>query len=243
MRKLVLKHEHTDVWKHLATEEYLLNALLPDSCILYLWRTADAVVIGKNQNPWLECRFADLDLAGGKLARRLSGGGAVYHDFGNLNFSFILWQDAYDKEALSQIVVDAVRTFGIDASIGDRHVLQADNRKFSGNAFCLRRKKVIHHGTILVDADLERLHEFLRPTCSGIESRGIRSVPSPVVNLSELQPSLTIGAVADAVADQFSEDLCSRFQVSAQQGLQTWSAQIRELRRQRYDDPAWHYRH
>ncbi len=203
MQRRIMQSSGTDVYQHLAVEEFLLNTLEPDTCILYLWQSDHAVVIGKNQNPWLECSLPAVDRRQVRLARRLSGGGAVYQDRGNLNFTFVLWQEDYDKQALSGIVVDAVRSLGIEAAIGDRHVLQADGRKFSGNAFAIRRKKVIHHGTLLIDADLAALQEVLRPTCAGIETKGIRSVPAPVVNLKELQEDLAVADVVGAVVRAF----------------------------------------
>ncbi len=206
MHKVVHRFVETDIYQHLAAEEMLMNELAPDTCILLLWRSADCVVIGKNQNPWLEVSLSDLQRDGTRLARRLSGGGAVFHDLGNLNFSFILWQDAYDRDALAETVVAAVRSLGIDANVGERHILESKGRKFSGNAFCIRRKKVIHHGTLLVDADLERLSRYLKPTCKGIECRGIRSVPSPVVNLKERRADLTVAMIGDAVTQAFEPD-------------------------------------
>ncbi len=204
MQKRVLIPQHTDIWRHLAAEEHLMGGLAPDECILYLWRSAEAVVIGKNQNPWLECRFAELEAAGGRLARRLSGGGAVFHDLGNLNFSFILNQANYDKEALARLVLKAVRNLGIDAAMGARHILTAGNRKFSGNASCLKRGKVIYHGTVLVNTDLTKLQYYLQPACAGIETRGIRSVPASVINLAELKPDLELSELVEAIRREFA---------------------------------------
>ena len=204
MSRRVIQPEHTDVWRHLATEEYLLETLPPATSVLYLWRSAPCVVLGKHQNPWLECRVTDLTATGVVLARRLSGGGAVYHDLGNLNFSFIGWAATYDKQACSALVVAALRRIGVDASVGPRHILTtADGRKFSGSAYCYRHQKVLHHGTLLVDTDLRRLEACLRPACAGLECRGIRSIPTAVVNLREVAPGLTVAAVAAALAAEF----------------------------------------
>ena len=96
MNSAILVTNSLDPWWNLAVEEHLLEQIQPDECILYLWQNQNTVVIGKNQNPWKECRIDLLEKEGGKLARRISGGGAVFHDLGNLNFSFLVDREKYD---------------------------------------------------------------------------------------------------------------------------------------------------
>lgn len=192
-----------DVRRNLAIEECLLTKANDDDLLLFLWRSTPCVVIGKNQNPWLECRLDLLNKEGAHLARRLSGGGAVYHDPGNLNYSFFVARDRYDRTQLADVILRGLESLGIPASIGERDIIEVDGRKVSGSAFCYRRTRVLHHGTLLVEADLLALDRYLKPTCPGLESRGIASVPSPVTNLACHVPGLDTEQVANAIARAF----------------------------------------
>lgn len=194
-----------DPWWNLAIEEYLLDNIKKDQCILYLWQNQNTVVIGRNQNPWKECRTELLENEGGKLARRLSGGGAVFHDTGNLNFTFVMGREAYDLDRQLSVILGAVNRLGIAAVKSGRNDLAADERKFSGNAFCFRRNGAYHHGTILVSADMDKLTRYLQVSPEKIRSKGVESVRSRVVNLSEFKPGLTIEETAHAVEEVFSE--------------------------------------
>ena len=125
----------SDPHENLAVEKVLMDAMQPGEAMLYLWQNLNTVVIGKNQNAWLECRTSLLEEEGGKLARRLSGGGAVFHDLGNLNFTFLMCAEDYDLDKQVAVIQKACAFAGIHAEKSGRNDLLADGRKFSGNAF------------------------------------------------------------------------------------------------------------
>lgn len=205
MNTRIVLTDNLDPWRNLAMEEYLLDHTKPNECILYLWQNQNTVVIGKNQNAWKECRTELLDQEGGKLARRSSGGGAVFHDTGNLNFSFLVDRQFYDIHRQLEIILKAVGKLGINAIFSGRNDLTVDNRKFSGNAFCYRKKSALHHGTILISADMEKMTRYLQVPEDKIKSKGIESVRSRVVNLSEYNAQLDIPTITDALIDSFQE--------------------------------------
>ncbi len=180
-----------DPYWNLAAEKCLLDRVRPGECILYLWQNQNTVVIGKNQNAWTECRTSLLENEGGHLARRLSGGGAVFHDLGNLNFTFLVCHEDYDVDRQLSVIQEAVRLAGIQTERSGRNDVLADGKKFSGNAFYHQAGHAYHHGTLMVDVDKNKLQRYLSPSKAKLESKGVASVRSRVVNLRELSPALT----------------------------------------------------
>lgn len=195
-----------DPYKNLALEAWLFENGREDVW-LYLWQNQHTVVIGRNQNAWKECRLSALEADGGKLARRGSGGGAVYHDLGNLNFTFILPRDAYDLHRQLGVILEAVQRLGIPARFTGRNdLVTEDGAKFSGNAFQFSAQTALHHGTILVSADMGALSKYLAPSKAKLAAKGVDSVRSRVCNLNTLRPGLTIDQVAQAVAAAFAAE-------------------------------------
>lgn len=181
-----------DPHNNLALEKHLMDITKPGTCLLYLWQNQNTVVIGRNQNPWLECRTGLLKQEGGTLARRLSGGGAVFHDLGNLNFTFIMCKEDYDLDKQLSVIETACSYAGISVERSGRNDILAEGRKFSGNAFYQNQTHAYHHGTLMVDVDRKKLGRYLSPPKAKLEAKGIASVRSRVVNLNELAPDLTI---------------------------------------------------
>ena len=177
---------NTHPHRNLALEEALMRDLQPHEAILFLWQNRHTVVIGAGQNAWRECRVKLLSDEGGTLARRSSGGGAVYHDLGNLNFSLIVPPEEYDVARQSEVVLHAVQSLGIVAERTGRNDLTAGGRKFSGNAFRLMKNVCLHHGTLLLDSDMEKVARYLIVDPDKLKSKGVKSVPARVINLKEL---------------------------------------------------------
>lgn len=195
----------TDPYVNLAIEKCLLDTVDDTTCILYLWQNTHTVVIGRNQNPWAECRLALLQQDGGVVARRLSGGGAVYHDLGNLNFTFLCAESNMDIARNMQIIQKACALAGITAEISGRNDITANGKKFSGNAFYYAKGKSYHHGTLLINADKEKVSQYLTPPKAKLQSKGVKSVGARVINLSELSPALTCKGMQDNLLQAFSE--------------------------------------
>jgi lipoate-protein ligase A len=206
MSKLrVLYSETHDPWFNLATEDWILKEMSTDSQVLFLWRNADTVVIGRYQNPWTECNLEAMEHDGVKLARRQSGGGAVFHDLGNTNFTLLSPKDAYSKERNFSIIINALRKLGITAEASGRNDILVDGRKVSGSAFKLSIDRAFHHGTLLINTDLTRLSRYLTPHPKKLSTKGIQSVKSRVANLSEFNPGIDHEKICQAVSESFFE--------------------------------------
>ena len=186
-------------------EAFLLEWVPENTCILYLWQNHRTVVVGKNQNCWAECNVSSLEEDGGYLVRRMSGGGSVYHDKQNLNFTFLVREEDYDVARQLEVILRAVRSFGLDARKSGRNDITIDDRKFSGNAFYKSGGKCYHHGTLLVDVDKQAMSRYLTVSSDKLQSKGVSSVKARVVNLKELCPDMTISALCDALTDAFGE--------------------------------------
>ncbi len=195
----------TNPHRNLAVEQYLLETVPEHTCTLYLWQNRRTVVIGRNQNAWKECRTTQLEADGGFLARRLSGGGAVFHDLGNLNFTFLVRKADYDLDRQLSVIAEAGRALGIRVERSGRNDLLADGKKFSGNAFYEHNGRSYHHGTIMVNVDGASLSRYLSPSKAKLEAKGVASVRSRVVNLKELRPDLTIAEMAAQMEAAFAK--------------------------------------
>lgn len=203
MKILVL--ETTDARINLATEEYLLK--YTDDEYFMLWRNKKSVIIGKNQNAYAEIDREFAVREGISVVRRITGGGAVFHDLGNVNFTFILRGEEHfsDYSYFTEPVIEYLKTLGVTATLSGRNDMLIQGKKFSGNAECIYKNRILHHGTIMLGADVSEMTGVLNPDPLKIQSKGIKSVKSRVTNINEhlknpLTPEEFINGLKMAVA-------------------------------------------
>lgn len=187
----ILISDQYDPFLNRAVEQYLTEHQEEGILTMYLWKNQRTVVIGYNQNPYAECNVQLLLDEGGHLMRRGTGGGAVYHDLGNINFSFIADRKLYDVQRQLSVIQEALKTYGLEAEISGRNDLLCQGRKFSGNAFARGSVNNLHHGTLLIKTDGAMMQRYLIVDKAKLLKNGVQSVASRVVNLSELVPELT----------------------------------------------------
>lgn len=207
MRNYFLESKEYNPWKNLAIEKHLAEHIQPGDLLFYLWQNEKTVVIGRNQNALRECKAGLLEAEGGYLARRTTGGGAVYQDRGNLCFTFLASPERYDLERQMKVVQKACRKFGIETELSGRNdIITKDGYKFSGNAFSVNSKCKIQHGTLMIDVDKEKLGRYLTPSKEKMKAKGVKSVQSRVCNLKELNPDVTVEAMKQALVEAFAEE-------------------------------------
>ena len=193
-------------WHNLAVEKYLSTQIKKGDVIFYLWQNERTVVIGRNQNAIRECRAQLLEEEGGYLARRATGGGAVYHDLGNLCFPFLASPEAYNLEKQLKVIQKACLKFGVETHFSGRNdIITKDGFKFSGNAFSNTSQCSIQHGTLMIDVDVSQLGRYLTPSKDKMKAKGVKSVQSRVCNLKDLNPEVTTDAMRRALMESFEE--------------------------------------
>ena len=210
MKLKIYRTDCTNPYINLATEEYLtMHASEGEMCV-FLWQNAHTIVIGRNQNPWRECNVEKIKEDNVYLSRRMSGGGAVYHDMGNLNFTFIARDDLYDIGKQTDTILLACRILGINAVKTGRNDLVVNDQKFSGHAYFSSNGYNYHHGTIMMDVDFNDMPKYLRPSAAKLKSKGVESVRSRVTNLKEYLPKMSrkklITTMQDALIEAFQRN-------------------------------------
>ena len=196
-----------DPWFNLAVEETIFRQMPTTQRVLFLWRNADTVVIGRAQNPWKECNTARMEQDNVRLARRSSGGGAVFHDLGNTCFTFMAGKPEYNKSVSTALVLSALHDLGIHAVASGRNDLEVETaegmRKISGSAYKETPDRGFHHGTLLLNADLTRLANYLNPDPKKLQAKGITSVRARVANLNDISSGVTHQQICDSIISAF----------------------------------------
>lgn len=190
---LLINNTSTNAYFNLAMEEYFLKNTTED--IFMLWRNESSIIVGKNQNTLSEINYEYVKENNIKVVRRQSGGGAVFHDLGNINFTFISCNDNSfsDFKRFTMPIIEALENLNIHAEFSGRNDLLIDNQKFSGNAQYNYKNKVMHHGTLLFSSQINDLSSALKVKPSKFEGKGVKSVKSRVTNISNhLKESMTV---------------------------------------------------
>lgn len=189
----IILNEHTDPYFNLASEEYLIDHT--EGEVMMLWRNAPSVIIGKNQNAYAEINEPFVRSKGIKVVRRLTGGGAVFHDLGNVNYTCIVPRESgqtLDFARFAMPVIGALRALGVPAEFSGRNDITIEGKKVSGNAQCVRGGKMMHHGTLLFRSDMTDLAGALNVDPEKIQAKGIKSVRARVGNIGDYLPDYDV---------------------------------------------------
>jgi lipoate-protein ligase A len=232
----------TDPRVNLAIEEFALKHLDINETYLLFYINEPSIIIGKNQNTIEEINSEYVREEGIHVVRRLSGGGAVYHDLGNLNFSFITKDDGnsfHDFKKFTDPVVKALKKLGVNAELSGRNDILVDGRKISGNAQFSTKGRMFSHGTLLFDSEIESVVSALKVRMDKIESKGIKSIRSRVTNISEHLPEKTTmeefkQTLLTYLFEEF--DAVPKYELTAKD----WEV-IRKISRERYANWDWNY--
>lgn len=233
-------HSHDPRW-NLALEQYIFDHADRSHGYLMLWQNENTIVVGKYQNTVGEINNEYVRDKGITVVRRLSGGGAVYHDLGNLNFTFIV--DANDAERINfrmfcEPVMRALATFGVTAELSGRNDITVDGKKISGNAQYLREGRVMHHGTILFDSDPTVIGGALKVDREKLASKGVKSVVSRVTNLRGYLPEgVTLADFKARLVEELAKTEPMEQMTLSEEDL----ARIDQIKRERYDTWEWNY--
>ena len=206
-----LKNDSTDPYFNIALEEYFLKNLEFEDTIFSLWQNKPSIIIGKHQNPYIEVNHKFVLEHNITIARRITGGGAVYHDLGNLNFTFVTKVDHFDSIDIASYImpiVEALNRIGLDARLSDRNSITIDGKKISGTAEAFANKKLLCHGTLLFNSNLNILKEALKPPNITVETKSVKSIPSVVANIKDfLEHKYDISIFKNELINQIFSDI------------------------------------
>jgi len=236
-RIYVLKAESYFPYHNQAVEEYLYETVPDDAVILYLWQNINTVFIGRNQNAFNECRIELLEKENGFLARRISGGGAVYHDLGNLNFTFVCSRENYDLKKQNEVILLALQELDLDVEINGRNDMEIRGRKFSGHAYC-KGKNALHHGTLMLEVNEEKMQRYLNVSMLKLNAKEVSSVRSRVINLRDLDDEITVKIVKRSLIDSFAKIYGIEPKPLYEEDLDYDAIHAKE---EAFSDPEWKY--
>lgn len=235
----VVELKTTDPHINLAAEEYFLKH--KDGSYFILWRNASSVIVGRNQNTYAEIDIPYAEKENIPVVRRLTGGGAVFHDLGNLNYTFIEENASHkfgDYATFSAPIIKALKSLGIDATLSGRNDICIGDKKISGNAQTMHKGRMLHHGTLLFSSDVTTLTNVLKVNPLKVQSKGIKSVKSRVTNISEhLERDMSVTEFKDILIDfALKDEENSLYEITPFD-----EKEIRRLYDEKYSAREWNY--
>ena len=214
-----LRSASINPYYNLALEDHLFHHLPNNSMIIMLSRFQNTVTVGSRQNVYKECRLDNMEIDHCYLARRSSGSGAVFHDLGNLNFSFIMYMDSFDIQKQTQCIAYALRKLGIPAYISGRNDIEVDGCKVSGSAYLTEREHCLHHGTVMVNVNKKLMERYLSVSDRKIKAHGVDSVRSRTANLIDYLPDVTMEKLEKAILQTVSNNYGPLYEMSVPSGF------------------------
>ena len=237
-----LKNNHTDPYFNMAFDEYCLEKLSIDEPVFYLWQNCPSVIMGANQEVHTEVNLDYLKENNISLVRRVTGGGAVYHDFGNLNYTIVGCSDDLERDypEYTRYMLQALQILGVPATLSGRNDILVEGRKVSGFAKRVCKNRLMIHGTLMFDVDIDKLTQALCPPAAKLQSKGIASVRSRVANLHEYLPELPdISAFKEHLESILSNNYTDQEWTLSSEDIQN----IEQLAHDKFERWEWIYGH
>lgn len=235
-----LRNLSTDVYYNMAFDEYALEQLTLDEPLFYLWQNRPAVIIGLNQNAYAEVDIDYLNQHDITLARRITGGGAVYHDLGNLNYTIVGRSSDFERDypEYARHILQALQTLGVQAELSGRNDILVDGRKVSGYAKRVYKDRLMVHGTLMFDVNIERLTRALTPPTDKLSTKGIASVKSRVANLKDYLPNITN---VNELSHTLEKHLSQQYHDAEYLLTETQFAEISDIAQSKFASLDWIY--
>ena len=238
---LCIKHRSTDPFFNIATDEFIFKHLKED-CFM-LWQNDNAIIVGKHQNTLAEINLEYVKKHDIKVVRRLSGGGAVYHDMGNLNFTFTRTSDREDDlvdfRRYTKPIIDVLQGMGVNAEFTGRNDITIGGKKFSGNAEHVFKNKVMHHGTLLFSSSMPDISGALKINPLKYKDRAVKSVPKRVTNIQDhLKEKISVEQFADRIMEHITNTFedCKSYEFTPED-----IAQIETIKKEKYETWEWNF--
>lgn len=237
-----LRNNHTDPYFNMAFDEYCLEQLTIDEPVFFLWQNRPSVIMGANQEVHTEVNLDYLKENNISLVRRVTGGGAVYHDFGNLNYTIVGRSDDLERDypEYTRHMLQALQKLGVQATMSGRNDILVEGRKVSGFAKRVCKNRLMIHGTLMFDVDIDKLTQVLCPPATKLQSKGIASVRSRVANLCEYLPEITdISTLKQKLESILSNNYTDKEWELSQEDFQN----IEQLAHDKFEKWEWIYGH